>query len=167
MRRADACHIGNVFHQVNAALQLAHGAFHLGVTLVADHDELIAFFSQLGHFHMHFGHQRTGGIKNLETTCTRLLLNRLADAVGAEHQRGTGRHVVQFFNEDRALGFQVIYHIGVVHDLMAHINRPSELVQRALHDFNGAVHTGTEAAWLGQKNFLRLDGRGAHKTPIS
>jgi hypothetical protein len=84
-----------------------------------------------------------------------------------KYQSGAGWHIAQLFNENRALGFQVIHHIGVVHDLMAHINRPSELVQRALHDFYGAVHTGTKAAWLGQKNFLRLDGRGAHKTPIS
>ena len=77
-----ARHVGHVFHQVDAAFQLAHGAFHFGVALVADHDELKTLFVQLGHFYVHLGHQRAGGVKNLKAARLRLVLHGFAHAVG-------------------------------------------------------------------------------------
>ena len=62
---------------MDALRELAHGALHFGVTLVADHDEFIALFVQLGHFHMHLGHQRAGGIKYLEAARLCFELHRL------------------------------------------------------------------------------------------
>jgi hypothetical protein len=66
-RGLDVAHVfGHVFDQVDAFAQLAHRAFDLGVPLVADHDELVAFLGQLGHFHVHLGDQRAGGVEDLE-----------------------------------------------------------------------------------------------------
>ncbi|MPM97279.1 hypothetical protein SDC9_144452 [bioreactor metagenome] len=139
---------------MNAFGKLAHRALDLGVSLVADHDELVALLGELGYLDVHLGDQRTGGVENLKAPRLGLALHGLAHAVGAEHQGGARRHLVQVFDEDRALVLQIVHHIGVVHDFMAHIDRAAKLLQRALDDLDGAIHTGAEAARLGKNDFL-------------
>jgi hypothetical protein len=102
----------------------------------------------LGHLYVHLGDQRAGGIKDMKTTRFGLLLHGLAHAVGAEHQRGAGRHIGERFNEDCAFGLEIVHHIGVVDDFMAHVNRRAKLAQGPLNDFNGPVHAGAKAARL-------------------
>ena len=146
--------IGFVFHQMNAAGHLPHRAFDFGMTFVADHEELIALFGQLGDFHVHLGDQRASGVKDGKTSIFGLFLHRFADTVGREHQRGAWRHVIEFFNEDRAFGLEVVDHKGVVHDFMAYINRRAKLEQGPFHDFDGPVHARTKTTGLGQQDFL-------------
>ena len=93
LQRLYASHIVQVFHQMDAAVQLAHGAFNLGVAFMPDHDEFIAFLCQFGHFHMHFGHQWAGGIKNAEAALPRFFLHGLANPVRRENQRCARRHI--------------------------------------------------------------------------
>ena len=131
---------------------------------MTNHDELVAFLVQLGHFNMYLGHQWAGGVKYLKTAPLGLQLNRLAHAVRAEDQRGTGRHVGQLFNKNRALLFQVIDHVGVVNNFVAHINRRAKFAQGALNNFNRAVNACAKAAWFCQQDFLR---ECCHKTPIT
>ena len=147
---------------MDAAVELAHGAFHLGVAFMADHDELITLFVQLGHLHMHLGHQRARGIKNSEAALNGFVLNGAAHPVRAEHQGSAWWHVVQVFNEDGTLFFQVVDHKGVVHDFVAHINRTAKFVQRALDNFNRPVHARTKTTGFGQQDILYRH----HNTPI-
>jgi len=147
-------HIGHFLHQVDAAVELAHGALHFGVTLVADHDEFVAFFVQLGHLDMHLGHQRAGGIKNAETASLGFALNGLAHAVRAEHQGGASRHVIERLNENRSARLEVVDHMGVVHDLVAHVNGSTKLFERPFDDVDGAVDPRTKPPGLGQQDFL-------------
>jgi hypothetical protein len=156
--------VGDVLDQVDARLELAHRALDLGVALVADHDELVAFLGQLGDLDVHLGHQRAGGVEHVEAAPPRLVLHRLAHAVGREHQRGARRHVGQVLDEDRALGLEVVDDVGVVHDLVAHVDGRAELLQRALDDLDGAVDAGAEAARLREQDFLGC--RPRHRTPI-
>ena len=72
--------------------------------------------------------------------------------MGAEDDRGAGRHLVKFFDEDRTLGLQVVDDEGVVHDFMAHIDRRAEFFQRAFDDGDGAVDAGAESARIGEKD---------------
>ena len=102
---------------------------------------------------MHLAHQRAGGIEDAKASPLGFALHGLGHAVGAEDERGAGWHVVQLFDEDGALGFQVIDHVGVVHDFVAHIDGRAEFGQRALHDFNGPVHARAKAARRGQQHF--------------
>ena len=55
----------------------------------------------------------------------------LRHAVGGKHQRIAGRHVVQVLDEDRALVAQVVHHVGVVDDFVAHVDRRAELAASA------------------------------------
>ncbi len=65
-----------------------------------------------------------------------------------KHDSIAGRDVRQFFNKNRTFGAQIINHIGVMHDFMAHIDRRAELLQRAFNDFDRTVDPGTETARL-------------------
>ena len=60
--------------------------------------------------------------------------------------------LVDLLDEDRALGAQRIDHEAVVHHLMADIHGGRQAVQRALDDFDRAVHAGAEAAGVGEQN---------------
>ena len=120
------------------------------MALVANHDELIAFFVQLGHFHVHLGDQGTGGIKNIETTRFCFGLYGLAHTVCAEHQGRAGWHIAEFFNEDGALGFEIVDHIGVVHNFMAHVNGSAKFGYGRFHNVNGTVNASTEATRFSQ-----------------
>ena len=163
LQRQYIGHIGHVFHQMDAAVELAHGALHLGVALVADHDEFIAFLVQLGHLDMHLGDQRAGGVKNLKATRAGFALHRLAHAMGREHQGSAGWHVVQLLNKNSAARFQVVHHVGVVHDLVAYVDGTAKLGQGPFHNLNCTVHPGAETTRFRQDNFLRR----AHSTPIN
>ena len=154
LARLHGVDIGLVLDQVDALQQLAHGAFHLGVAFVANHEELL--LGQLGHFNVDLGHQRAGGIKNAKAPALGLLLHGLAHAVGREHQGGTGWHLGQVFDEDRAARFQVIDHIGVVHNFMAHVDGGTKFEQRPLDDLDRTIDPGAKAARLGQENFFGL-----------
>ena len=161
----DGGHIVHTFNQMDALGQLAHGAFDLGVAFVANHDELIALAVQFGHLDMHLGDQGAGGIKHPEPTPFGLVLHRFGHPVRAEHQGGTWGDVVQVFDEDGAPRAQVVDHMGVVHDFVAHINGRAKLAQGVLNDVNGPVHTGTKTPGFGQNNFR---GCGCvHNTPIN
>ena len=157
-------HIGHVFNQIDAIVQLPHGAFNLGVAFVTDHHKLIAFFGQLGHLDVHLGYQRASGIKHLEATRLRFQAHRLAHAMGAEHQRGTRRHIGQVFDEDGTLCLEVVDHIGVVHNFVAHVDGRTKALQGPFDNFNGPVNPGAEAAGFGQQDFF--DGH-VYSTPKS
>src|SRR5690606_12980592 len=161
----------HVFYQVDAAVvELAHGAFHFRVALVSDHDELVALAAQLGHFHMHLGHQGAGRIEDLKAPVIGLMTHGLAHAVGAEDEGGAGGHLGEVFDEDGTLGHEIVHHVGVVHDLVTHIDGRAVLGQGPLHDLDGAVDAGAKAPRLGQQNIVDTGGHGSvgplHSTPI-
>jgi hypothetical protein len=49
---------------------------------------------------------------------------------------------------------QVVDHVGVVDDFVAHVDRRAKLLQGALDDLDGAVDAGAETARLGQQEFF-------------
>ena len=65
-RHLRARHVGHVLDEEDALAELAHRALDLGMALVADHDELVAFARQLGDLDVHLGDQRAGGVEDAE-----------------------------------------------------------------------------------------------------
>ena len=98
---------------------------------------------------MHLGHERAGGIEDIERPALGLLLHHARHAVGAENHRGAVRHLVQFIDEYRADGAQAIHDVLVVDDFVAHVDRRAEQHDGPLDDVDGAVHTGAESAGIG------------------
>jgi len=72
--------------------------------------------------------------------------NILLRIMRAEDERGAGRHLGEVFDEDGAFGPQVVDDVGVVHDLVAHVQRRPVLGERALDDLDRAVDAGAERA---------------------
>ena len=127
--------------------ELAHRPLDLGVALVADHDELVAFAGAASDLDVDLRDQRASRVEDLEAAPRGVgCAHRLADAVRAEHHRRARRHLVELLDEDRALRPQVGDDVLVVDDLVAHVDRCAEFFQRALDDLDRQVNAGTEAA---------------------
>lgn len=144
--------------------------------LVADHDDLETLGAHLRHFDVHLGHQRAGRIEHAQPARLGCLADGARHAVRAEDDRAAHRHVVQLLHEHRTLAAQIAHHVGVVHDLVAHIDGRTEPLQRALDDLDRAIHAGAEAARLRQQDFGVGLGHGFdggvhgcvhHRIPIS
>ena len=105
---------------------------------------------------MHFDHQGASRVEHLEAARGGVRANLFGDAVGAEHDDGRAAGFVavgnfrQLFDKNRALPAQFFHHMAVVHDLVAHVNRRPEQLQRAFDHIDGAVHPGAESARIGQ-----------------
>ena len=69
---------------------------------------------------------------------------------GKDHGTVIGA-IVQFLDEDGALGFQALDDVAVVDDLVADVDRPAVPGQRGLNDGDGAVDAGAESARVGEQ----------------
>ena len=126
-RPAACAHVLDRLDQVHALFGLAHGALDFRVAGVADHDNLGAMLAHLADFDVDLGHQRASGIEHLQAARLGFFAHRLRDAVRRKHQRVAWRDIIEVFDEDRALAAQVVDDIGVVDDLVAHVDRRTEL----------------------------------------
>ena len=66
-------------------------------------------------------------------------------AVGAEDHGRAVRHGVELVHEHGAEAAQAVHDEPVVHDLVAHVDRRAEQLDRALDDVDRAVDAGAEA----------------------
>ena len=85
----------------------------------------------------------------------RRLAHRGRDAVRAEDQERALGHLGGLVDEDRALRAQLVDHVPVVHDLVAHVDRRAEARERELDDLDRAVDAGAEAARVGEQDLHR------------
>src|SRR5690606_27542647 len=79
--------------------------------------------------------------------------------VGAEDHGGAVGHLVQLLDEDRPALLQVVDHVAVVHDLVAHVDRRAQGLDGTLDDLDPAVDAGAETAGIGDD-----DVHGVHST---
>ena len=77
----------------------------------------------------------------------------------AEDDAAAVRHVQTGVHKDGAAGGELLYHVQVVDDFLANVDRRSENLQGNLHDVDRADHAGTEAARAQQENFLHASAR--------
>jgi hypothetical protein len=132
------------------------------VSLVPDQDHLAAVAGKSRHFHVHLGHERAGRVEDPQAALLRLGLNGLRHAVGAEDHRGVGRHLVEIVDEHGAESAQPLHHEAVVNDLVAHVDRGTEQLERSLDDLDGTIHAGAEAARVREQD-LHLCSRNASR----
>ena len=98
---------------------------------------------------MDFGDQRAGRIEDGKPTCLRFLRNGATDPVRTEDQGGTGRDIVQVFDEKSALFFQRFDHKGVVHDFMPNIDWWAEFGQGLFDDVDGTINPCAKSPGFG------------------
>ena len=110
---------------VHPADGLLDGADHLRMAGVADQQDVAAGGVVTLGLDMDLGHQGAGGVQEQQFAGAGAGGHRLGHAVRREHHRAVVRAFVQFLDEDRAHGLQPLDHVAVVHDLVAHVDRPS------------------------------------------
>ena len=113
---------------------------------MADQDDVAAGGEMHLGLAVHLADQRAGGVEIEQLAPLRILRHRFRHAVGGEHHRELAGNLLQVLDEDRALALQLLDHVPVVDDLVPHIDRRAIALQGALHDLDGAVHPGAEAA---------------------
>ena len=65
-------------------------------------------------------------------------------AVGRQHERGAGRHLVDVVDEDHALGAELVDHVPVVDDLVVAVDRRLEDPDHPGQGLDGLLHPGAE-----------------------
>ena len=73
--------------------------------------------------------------------------HRGRNAVGAEDYARARRHFVQFLDENRSGAAQLVHHVPVVDDLLAHVNGSAIEVQRDLNHIDRAHDSGAKPSW--------------------
>src|SRR5215472_5601283 len=68
-----------------------------------------------------------------------------------EHDHRALRHLLGFLHEHRATGFQGRNHVGVVHDLLTHVDRCAVQLEGYLNRLHGPVHPRAVPAGLGEQ----------------
>ena len=144
--------------QMHAAVDPAHRALDLGMAGVADQDHLEALGGVALTLVVDLGDERAGGVDHLEAALAAPRLDRLGDAVRAEHRDRALRDLVDVSTKLRALALQRLDDVLVVDDLVAHVDRRPEAAQRPLDDLDRPLDPGAEAARLGKDT--RSDGPG-------
>ena len=146
-------------HQDDALRRLAHRPFDLLVALVADHHDRVAVGGEAAGRDVDLGHQRAGGVDRAQPASGGVLVHRRGDSVGGEDDHLALRHLGLLLDEDRAALGQLLDHVLVVDDLLAHVDRRAVEVEGALDRLHGAVDAGAVAAGSGQQNPLGRGGR--------
>ena len=139
--------------------RLAQRALDLLVAGVADQRHRVAVGGEPPGLGVHLGHQRAGRVDHGQPPAARLRADRRRHAVRGEHHGRAVGHLVQLVDEHRAAAFQVADHAGVVHDLLAHVDRRPLQLQGALDDLDGPVHAGAERPRPGQQHLARAARR--------
>jgi len=96
--------------------------------------------------------ERAGGVDRLEGACLRLGVHRRGDTVGREDNRGTLRDLLGFLDEDGALRLERAHDVGVVHDLLADVDRRTVGLQRLLDGEHRTVDPRAVTAWFGDQH---------------
>jgi hypothetical protein len=68
--------------------------------------------------------------------------------VSAENGDTAGRYLIDLVDEMRAFSAQTLDNMAIVHNLMADVNRGTELFDRALDDLDRPFDTGAETSRL-------------------
>ena len=143
------------FDQDDAVGRLAGRPFDLLVALVADHHDRVAVGGEAARRDVDLGHQRAGGVDRAQAARGGVLVHRRGDAVGGEDDHLALRHLGLLLDEDRAALGQLLDHVLVVDDLLAHVDGGAVELERALDRLHGAVDAGAVAARGGEQDPLR------------
>ena len=151
LHRVDV--LGMLDQDDRAFRQLAEGADDLGMAGMADEQDLTAALEVDLRLAVHLGDQRARRIDRVELAPSGLGRDRLRHAVRGEDHRLVGiRHLGELLDEDRALRFQPLDDVFVVHDLVAHVDRRAVEAQRLLHSIDRPHHAGAETARRTEKD---------------
>jgi hypothetical protein len=141
--------------RVSSTRRVAHGALDFDVSRVPDEHDLAIPLGHAQRLEVDLRHEGAGGVDDAQIARLSRLTHGGRYAVGAEDQQRARRHVCRIFDEDGSLVAQFIHHVAVVDDLVAHVHRCTEALERNLDHFDRAVYAGAEAAGVREQQFHR------------
>ena len=142
----QAVDLGDGSDQLDRVGRLAHRADDFLVTLVADQDDRVAVGGEPHGLRVHLRDQRAGGVDHAKAALRAVAVHVGRDAVRGEHDDAAAGHVELAVDEHGAAVGQVAHDVAVVHDLLAHVDRRAEVVERALDRIDRPVDAGAVAA---------------------
>jgi hypothetical protein len=126
---------------------------------MADQQDFAATLEMDRGLAMHLGHQRAGRVQRKEIALARASAGTdFRHAVGRKHHRRIGivGDLVQFLDENRALGLQAFDHIAVVHDFVTDIDRGA--VERRARSTVSMARTTPAQKPRGEQSTIRRSG---------
>src|ERR1022692_482729 len=123
-------HVIDRFDQIDIAaerrIELPDGALDFRMSRMPYEEHFARLASKPRDFHVDLGHQRTGGVEDVQLAALRFHLNHAGHAVCTEDHGGAVGHFLEFLDEHRADGAQSINYILVVYDFVAHVDGRAE-----------------------------------------
>ncbi len=164
--------VGDGLDQDDVLRRLARGPLDLLVALVADQHDRVALLGELARLDVHLGHQRAGGVDRPQAAGGGVGVHGRSHAVGAEHDQGALGHLGLLLDEDRAALGELLDHVLVVDDLLAHVDGRPVHLERLLDRLHGTVDARAVAARGGEQDPLggmrqrapRTHGEGSRRT---
>ena len=93
-------------------------------------------------------HQRAGGVEDAQPARSRIVFDDARDAVRAEHGDRPDGNLGQMLDESGALRAEAFDDVPVVNDLVTHVHRRAEALERLLDDVDRADDARAEASRL-------------------
>ena len=87
--------------------------------------------------------------------------------MGGVDQPGAVRDLVDFLDEDRPFALELVDHVSVVDDLLAHVDGPVADLEGLLDDVDRADHARAEAAQASHQERFDLRKRFGHQVTVS
>ena len=143
-------HVLGCIHHLGHQRSFAQRADDLVMIAVADQDQRIAFAGELHRLDVDLGHQRAGRVNHPQLAQLAGLPHLGRDAVGAVNHPLAGRNFVHAVDKNGALGGQLVHHVAVMDDLLAHVDRRAEGFQGNADNVDGPHHSGAKASRLQQ-----------------
>jgi hypothetical protein len=159
MRKSFECRdvLGSL-DQVHPVRGVAERSLDLDVAGVADQHDLLPLLREAARLDVYLRHQRARRVDRAKPLLRGRLANGRRDAVGAVDQQCARRSVGGVVHEHGALRTQPFHDVSVVHDLVAHVHRRPVASEGGLHDLDGPVDPGAEAARIGQQDSHGREG---------
>jgi hypothetical protein len=132
---------------------LAEHADNLVVPAVSDQHDRIALLGEPGGLPMHLAHQRAGGVDDLQVLFRRGRFDHRRYAMGAVHDAGARRNLVELVDKHDALRAKAIDDVLVVNDLVVDVERRPIDVESPLERRHRHVHAGAKTAGAGEQDF--------------
>jgi len=121
---------------------------------VADEHDDSSFGGITARLHVNLGDERTRRVYRVQPSICSRLHNGRGNTVRAKDNVRADRHRINIVNKDRAAVFEGGHNMGVVNDLLSHIDR-SPIVLKGLFDRdNSAINSRAVSARGSKKNSL-------------
>jgi hypothetical protein len=117
---------------------------------MADQDQRAPGGHILAPLHVNLGDERAGRVQHVEAARFRVAFDRLGDAMRAENRHGALGHFIEFFDETRAFLTQIVDHVAIVDNFVAHVHGRAVLLQRPIDNLDCTNNARAKAAGLGK-----------------